>query len=202
MKQDDLMFSGVSSNEMLAQEAQLYTEMSMQGFDMDFDPSQYMMMPGMEQFGPQFLDCNRDSFLQSTKKRPKWEAEGEDDDKSSDSMLIPTEDLSGLSPAEIKRQIHIQSEQKRRAQIRDGFEELRQHLPQPLAGSNSKQPSKAAILSRTVLHLQHLKATQHALLVEIDRLRIENGHLKYAQLMQAQQDPNDKQFSSLYSIGM
>lgn len=45
----------------------------------------------------------------------------------------------------MRRQIHIQSEQKRRAQIRDGFDELRKHLP----GCNNKKMSKAALLTRS-----------------------------------------------------
>ncbi|KXN72946.1 HLH-domain-containing protein, partial [Conidiobolus coronatus NRRL 28638] len=67
---------------------------------------------------------------------------------------------------EIRRQIHIQSEQKRRAQIKDGFEELRKQLP----NCNNKQISKAAILHKTVAHLHHLKGTQVVLLTEIERL--------------------------------
>lgn len=50
-----------------------------------------------------------------------------------------------VSSAEIRRQIHIQSEQKRRAQIKDGFDELRKHLP----GCNNKKMSKAALLTRS-----------------------------------------------------
>lgn len=45
----------------------------------------------------------------------------------------------------MRRQIHIQSEQKRRAQIKDGFDELRKHLP----GCNNKKMSKAALLTRS-----------------------------------------------------
>lgn len=53
--------------------------------------------------------------------------------------------LDTMSSAEIRRQIHIQSEQKRRAQIKDGFDELRKHLP----GCNNKKMSKASLLSRS-----------------------------------------------------
>lgn len=50
-----------------------------------------------------------------------------------------------MSNAELRRQIHIQSEQKRRAQIKDGFEELKKHLP----GCQNKKMSKAAMLTRS-----------------------------------------------------
>jgi hypothetical protein len=52
---------------------------------------------------------------------------------------------SGLTSAELRRQIHIQSEQKRRAQIKDGFEELRNELPACL----NKKMSKVALLHRS-----------------------------------------------------
>lgn len=50
-----------------------------------------------------------------------------------------------MTSAELRRQIHIQSEQRRRAQIKDGFDELRKHLP----GCNNKKMSKAALLTRS-----------------------------------------------------
>lgn len=94
----------------------------------------------------------------------------------------------------MRRQIHIQSEQKRRAQIRDGFDELRKHLP----GCNNKKMSKAALLTRSkwkdkkycekvisfysscvaVQQLHHLKSTQSELLEEVERLMQENENLK------------------------
>lgn len=59
---------------------------------------------------------------------------------------------NGLSASEIRRQIHIQSEQKRRAQIKDGFEELRNELPTCL----NKKMSKVALLHRSKLHISYL----------------------------------------------
>ena len=52
-----------------------------------------------------------------------------------------------MSTAEMRRQIHIQSEQKRRAQIKDGFEDLRNELPACL----NKKMSKVALLHRSKL---------------------------------------------------
>jgi hypothetical protein len=46
---------------------------------------------------------------------------------------------------ELRRQIHIQSEQKRRAQIKDGFEDLRDELPACL----NKKMSKVTLLHRS-----------------------------------------------------
>ncbi|KAI8636604.1 hypothetical protein BD408DRAFT_355362 [Parasitella parasitica] len=75
---------------------------------------------------------------------------------------------------ELRRQVHIQSEQKRRAQIKDGFEELRNHLP----GCSHKKLSKAALLTRTVQQLEHMKKMQNELLAEVKRLVNENSNLR------------------------
>jgi len=79
-----------------------------------------------------------------------------------------------MSTAEIRRQIHIQSEQKRRAQIKDGFDELRSELPSCF----NKKMSKVALLHRTVQHIQHLKTTQMTILGELERLVAENEQLR------------------------
>jgi flagellar basal body P-ring protein FlgI len=79
-----------------------------------------------------------------------------------------------INNAELRRQIHIQSEQKRRAQIKDGFEDLRKQLP----GCLNKKMSKAALLHRTVQHIQHLKTTQITLLAELERVMAENEQLR------------------------
>lgn len=61
-----------------------------------------------------------------------------------------------MSNAELRRQIHIQSEQKRRAQIKDGFEELKKHLP----GCQNKKMSKAAMLTRSMyMRCMHKRQT-------------------------------------------
>lgn len=74
----------------------------------------------------------------------------------------------------MRRQIHIQSEQKRRAQIKDGFEDLRTELPACL----NKKMSKVTLLHRTVQHIQHLKSTQMTILAELERLVQENEQLR------------------------
>ncbi|KAK4516112.1 uncharacterized protein ATC70_011074 [Mucor velutinosus] len=103
-----------------------------------------------------------------------------------------SDDLNGnVSNAEIRRQIHIQSEQKRRAQIKDGFDELRKHLP----GCNNKKMSKAALLTRTVQQLQHLKGMQNELLSEVERLLQENESLKKFQHGVLQRQAMEKMYT-------
>jgi hypothetical protein len=59
------------------------------------------------------------------------------------SQDTPSTDTANVS--ELRRQIHIQSEQKRRAQIKDGFEDLRSELPACL----NKKMSKVTLLHRS-----------------------------------------------------
>jgi len=99
------------------------------------------------------------------------------------------QDDVATTSAELKRQTHIQSEQKRRAQIKDGFEELRLQLPlangstsggnnNTSTNSNNKKMSKATILINTVIYLQQLKASHQALTQELDKVQRENERLR------------------------
>ncbi|ORY07981.1 helix-loop-helix DNA-binding protein [Basidiobolus meristosporus CBS 931.73] len=97
-----------------------------------------------------------------------------------------------VSNAEMRRQIHIQSEQKRRAQIKDGFEELKKHLP----NCSNKKISKACILGKTIQHLESMKETQMALMTQLQMMRAENQKLRqfYQVIQQQQHQPQDKLF--------
>ncbi|KAI7881514.1 uncharacterized protein EV154DRAFT_428600 [Mucor mucedo] len=140
-----------------------------------------------ESFYPEFLQYSKEAYEQSTGGGPNHtqhqqqmqhqqqqqqqqmsENNGEESDND-DEM-----NTNGLTSTEIRRQIHIQSEQKRRAQIKDGFEELRNELPACL----NKKMSKVALLHRTVQHIQHLKDTQMSILSELERLVHENEQLR------------------------
>lgn len=60
-------------------------------------------------------------------------------------FLPKRQDMADTNVSEMRRQIHIQSEQKRRAQIKDGFEDLRSELPACL----NKKMSKVTLLHRS-----------------------------------------------------
>ncbi|KAI7858676.1 hypothetical protein BDC45DRAFT_433901, partial [Circinella umbellata] len=92
--------------------------------------------------------------------------------------------------SELRRQIHIQSEQKRRAQIKDGFEDLRNELPSCL----NKKMSKVALLHRTVQHIQHLKSSQVTILAELERLANENEQLRKFQESVLQKQALEKMY--------
>ncbi|CAO3639648.1 unnamed protein product [Cunninghamella blakesleeana] len=164
-----------------------------------------------EAFYPEFLQYSKESYEQSAgrqhpnKKRKASSNNNDDDCNSNDHDNRPSKkhhsdndqsdnDESTLATtAEMRRQIHIQSEQKRRAQIKDGFEELRAELPACL----NKKMSKVALLHRTVQHIQHLKSTQSSILAELERLVHENE-----QLRSFQQSILQKQaLENMYSMG-
>ncbi|OBZ91845.1 Max-like protein X [Choanephora cucurbitarum] len=152
-----------------------------------------------ESFLPEFHQYSKETYENGTsnnKKRrrthsgQKKSMNNDDDNKTSSS----DEDIDSVSAQEVRRQIHIQSEQKRRAQIKDGFEELRQHLP----GCVNKKMSKAALLHRTVQHLQHLKRNQASLLAELERMMNENEQLRKFQESVLQKQALER----MYQMGM
>ncbi|KAI8073283.1 hypothetical protein BC940DRAFT_330001 [Gongronella butleri] len=137
-----------------------------------------------ESFLPQFHQYSKETY-ENGRKRKSRRSNGSktDDDSNSD------ED-NAAAALEMRRQVHIQSEQKRRAQISDGFQELRQHLP----GCVNKKMSKAALLHRTVQHLQHLKKNQTSLLAELERLVRENEQLNKFQESVLQKQALDRMY--------
>ncbi|KAF1796255.1 helix-loop-helix DNA-binding domain-containing transcription factor [Mucor lusitanicus] len=127
-----------------------------------------------DSFLPEFHQYSKETYENGgscMKKRRRRQCTYDSEDMDDQEMQ-----QQGISAAEMRRQVHIQSEQKRRAQIKDGFDVLRQHLP----GCANKKMSKAALLGRTVQHLQHLKRNQASILTEIERLVQENEKLKSA----------------------
>ncbi|KAG2223645.1 hypothetical protein INT45_010004 [Circinella minor] len=125
------------------------------------------------------------------KKKASDTDKDDSDDEPDDEEMDKEGEEHGFSNAELRRQIHIQSEQKRRAQIKDGFDELRKHLP----GCNNKKMSKAALLTRTVQQIQHLKNMQNELLSEVERLVQENETLKKFQHGVLQRQAMEKMYT-------
>ncbi|KAF7729874.1 hypothetical protein EC973_003608 [Apophysomyces ossiformis] len=158
-----------------------------------------------ESFYPEFLQYSKETYEQSTgtspqrKKRRCTEDDSKDSYAETQQQLSSEEDCSDeksiqsgpVSTAEMRRQIHIQSEQKRRAQIKDGFEDLRNELPACL----NKKMSKVALLHRTVQHIQHLKSTQMTILAELERLVHENEQLRAFQQSVLQRQALENMYS-------
>ena len=76
----------------------------------------------------------------------------------------------------LRRQVHMIAEQKRRAQIRDGFEALRSELPQTV----NRRISKVHILSYSVQYIGYLRESLQACINEVGRLSEENDSMRIA----------------------
>ncbi|CAO3672329.1 hypothetical protein G6F70_005058 [Rhizopus microsporus] len=160
-----------------------------------------------ESFYPEFLQYSKESFEQqadatnsnscSRKQGPSKKRAREEDNKKEETSdkrsrkQKSDQDSTDTNVSELRRQIHIQSEQKRRAQIKDGFEDLRSELPACL----NKKMSKVTLLHRTVQHIQHLKSTQMTILAELERLVQENEQLRSFQQSVLQKQALENMYS-------
>ncbi|EIE78058.1 hypothetical protein G6F46_010141 [Rhizopus delemar] len=154
-----------------------------------------------ESFYPEFLQYSKESFEQGVgtrkqvasqnKKRAREEDKVKDEGDKRSRKQKTDQDITDTNVSELRRQIHIQSEQKRRAQIKDGFEDLRNELPACL----NKKMSKVTLLHRTVQHIQHLKSTQMTILAELERLVQENEQLRSFQQSVLQKQALENMYS-------
>ncbi|KAG2212285.1 hypothetical protein INT47_001644, partial [Mucor saturninus] len=128
-----------------------------------------------EFYQTEFLEYSKKSY--DGRKRKRTDSNNDEPCKKLNQGEDAGDPEEILSTNEMRRQIHIQSEQKRRAQIKDGFDILKSHLP----GCSNKKLSKAALLTRTVQQLEHMKKMQAELLAEVERLAEENTSLKMMQ---------------------
>ncbi|ORX63659.1 HLH-domain-containing protein [Basidiobolus meristosporus CBS 931.73] len=148
-----------------------------------------------EQLLMQFEEYNQESYEQASITHQRKRSKQSPSEESETNSEVGEDGVGTcVSSAEIKRQIHIQSEQKRRAQIKDGFEELKRHLP----NCSNKKISKAAILNKTVQHLEQMKGVQITLMAQLEQIRAENQRLRRFYDMVTQKQPLDK----VYSIGL
>ncbi|XP_073824412.1 MLX interacting protein mondo isoform X3 [Musca autumnalis] len=91
-----------------------------------------------------------------------------------DSPLSPTHSLK--YPRESQRRAgHIHAEQKRRYNIKNGFDQLHDLIPQ-LQQNNAKL-SKAAMLQKGAEHIKHLRNERNILKERMDALRMERDAL-------------------------
>ncbi|CAG8585294.1 14405_t:CDS:2, partial [Gigaspora margarita] len=108
-----------------------------------------------EKYESQKMGCGQRRKL--SHDEPFDNSDGDDIDDTSSTM----------SHSEFRRQIHVQSEQKRHAEINDGFEELRRQLPTTYTG---RKMSKTVLLQKAVSHIKNQSRKGSFLLDEINRL--------------------------------
>ncbi|CAG8436895.1 11712_t:CDS:2 [Diversispora eburnea] len=134
-------------------------------------PLEYRDSPTADELDiPEFFQYSKEKYESQKigcKRRRKSSREDNFEISSMDEADNDGDASSTMSHAEFRRQIHIQSEQKRRAEIKDGFEELRRHLPTSYTG---RKMSKAVLLQKAVSHLKNTSRKENFLLDEINRL--------------------------------
>lgn len=79
-----------------------------------------------------------------------------------------------------KRSVHIHAEQKRRCNIKNGFDALHMLIPQLQQNPNAKQLSKAAMLHQGADYIKQMRAERAAQSASIEELRREIAALNNA----------------------
>ncbi|RIA99512.1 hypothetical protein C1645_730780 [Glomus cerebriforme] len=116
---------------------------------------------------PEFFQYSKEKY-ESAKSGCKRRRKSTRDEQCETSSMDGGDDVDdNARQVEFRRQIHIQSEQKRRAEIKDGFEELRRQLPTTYTG---RKLSKAVLLQKAVSHMKNMQRKESFLLDEINRL--------------------------------
>ncbi|CAG8846251.1 21339_t:CDS:2, partial [Gigaspora margarita] len=89
------------------------------------------------------------------------------DNSSEDGVGNDKTNSATLSHAELKRQIHINSKRRRRAEINDAFEGLHKQLSNTYTG---RKMSKVALLQKAASHLENSSRKEKMLLDIIKHL--------------------------------
>ncbi|KNC81473.1 hypothetical protein SARC_06202 [Sphaeroforma arctica JP610] len=77
-----------------------------------------------------------------------------------------------------KRNLHLAAEQKRRNQIRNGFQDLQNMIPVKGQAGASGKFSKATVLHKAVDYISYLMREKTGIMTEIDKVRKEVQHLR------------------------
>ncbi|EJF67097.1 hypothetical protein BD309DRAFT_850346 [Dichomitus squalens] len=109
---------------------------------------------------------------QQQKKRSKASDEFASDDDD-DFNPAPSAANNDMRREEIRRQ-RIESEQRRRDELRDGYRRLKDALPV----SNQKS-SKVSLLDRATTHIRYLEMTQQQLQTRLQQAEAETAHLRH-----------------------
>ncbi|KAI0718875.1 hypothetical protein C8T65DRAFT_706549 [Cerioporus squamosus] len=110
---------------------------------------------------------------QQQKKRSKGSDDFESDDDGDFNPIPSATGSNEMRREEIRRQ-RIESEQRRRDELRDGYRRLKDALPV----SNQKS-SKVSLLDRATTHIRYLEMTQQQLQTRLQQAEAETAHLRH-----------------------
>lgn len=112
------------------------------------------------------------SSTRERKRRNTKDDYGSDDDEEDFAPAPSTAAGSEVRREEIRRQ-RIESEQRRRDELRDGYRRLKDVLPV----SNQKS-SKVSLLDRATTHIKYLEMTQQQLQTRLNQAEMETQRLR------------------------
>jgi hypothetical protein len=149
-------------------------------------PPNYATVPRSQRFNPIAVPANRPATRAAHRRkasRSTTQDESDDDDdeefKPGGPLTAATGDASRDSRRETVRKQRIESEQRRRDELREGYARLKETLP-----ASNQKASKVSILDRAVSHIKYLEAVKEQLEVrlkgadhEVHRLRNVNEAL-------------------------
>jgi hypothetical protein len=147
-------------------------------------PSNYATVPRSQRFNPIAVPANRPATRavhrrKASRSTTQDDSEDEDDEEFKPGGSIATADASRDSRRETVRKQRIESEQRRRDELREGYARLKETLP-----ASNQKASKVSILDRAVSHIKYLEAVKEQLEVrlkgadhEVHRLRNVNEAL-------------------------
>lgn len=137
-------------------------------------PGSLAAVPRSHRFNP--LGVPAPGVRTSTRQAAKKRSKGSDDfDSDNDEEYNPTSNLANndMRREEIRRQ-RIESEQRRRDELRDGYRRLKDALPV----SNQKS-SKVSLLDRATTHIRYLEMTQNQLQQRLAQAESETARLRH-----------------------
>eukprot|EP00127_Corallochytrium_limacisporum_P004511 Clim_evm11s166 gene=Clim_evmTU11s166 len=115
----------------------------------------------------------------------------DEDGKGTESMTTKTEKTTdktdtSLSKNEARRQAHIVAEQKRRNNIRSGFDDLQALIPACNTRIPNQKQSKTAIIGKTIAHIESLEKSRSQLQAEVNEMMEELMTLRAIEAKQMQ----------------
>ncbi|CCM03782.1 uncharacterized protein FIBRA_05929 [Fibroporia radiculosa] len=134
-------------------------------------PGSLAAVPRSHRFNPLAAAVTRSSARQQKKRSKASDEFASDDDE--DFNPGPVSANNDVRREEIRRQ-RIESEQRRRDELRDGYRRLKDALPV----SNQKS-SKVSLLDRATTHIRYLEMTQQQLQTRLQAAEAETARLRH-----------------------
>jgi hypothetical protein len=123
--------------------------------------------------------ASRLSAKAATRRRPTRDTDDFDsdddlgDDYTPDNVGFGDAPKSGSRRKEDVRRQRIESEQRRRDELREGYRKLKEVLP-----SSNQKASKVSLLDRATMHIRYLEITQQQLQARVQQAELETQRLR------------------------